>query len=365
MALNLPDFPWDSLEVFRRKAAEHPNGLIDLSVGSPVDPTPDVAVSALRSTGEAPGYPLSAGSAELREAIASWWRTVRHATSVTPQHTIATIGSKEFVALLPLMLGLGPSDTVVIPRIAYPTYAVGANIVGARVIAEDSPDAWPEDARLIWVNSPSNPTGSVLTRDQLREAIRQARARGAVLASDECYALLGPDHAPEAPSLLDDTVTEGDVRGLLALHSLSKQSNIAGYRAAFVAGDPGLIHQILQVRRHIGLLVPTPIQEAIPAILADTAQVERQRQTYAARRNAVREAASAAGWKIVHSEAGLYLWATRHTSTEQALAWWADRGALVAPGHFYGEAGDGFVRIALTATDAHIHELVQRLRAHP
>jgi succinyldiaminopimelate transaminase len=362
MAFSLPDFPWDSLEPFKEQAAGHPDGLIDLSVGSPVDDTPVIAQEALARGGNAPSYPLTAGTPELRAAIAGWWERRRNTGPLESAHVIPTIGSKEMVGLLPTILGLRPGDVVVIPEIAYPTYAIGAHLIGATVVTSDNPEDWPANTALIWLNSPSNPTGSVTTIDALRAAVARARELGAVLASDECYAEL-PWALDSVPSLLDRDVTGGDLTGLLALYSTSKQSNLAGYRAGIMAGDASLIDRILQVRKHLGLIPPAPIQAALTAVLGDDDHVAQQKERYRARRDVLLPAVLAAGFRVDNSEAGLYLWATRGEPALETVEWCAARGILVTPGYFYGEAGGKHVRIALTATDDQIARAARRLSA--
>jgi succinyldiaminopimelate transaminase len=360
MALSLPDFPWDSLEPYRNTARQHPGGVIDLSIGSPIDATPDVARNALNAASNSPSYPLTAGSLELREAIAAWWERRRNTGPLSIHNVIPTIGSKEMVGLLPMLLGLRSSDAVVIPTIAYPTYAIGAHLMDAQIVVADDPDLWPENTKLVWLNSPGNPTGEVLSVEHLTKAVTKARELGAVLVSDECYAEM-PWDVERVPSLLDQEVTEGNLHGLLALYSTSKQSNLAGYRAAVMAGDDDLIEQILLVRKHVGLIPPAPIQAALRAVLADDEHVAVQRERYRARRAVVSEAVSSAGFTIDHSEAGLYLWATRGENCWDTVAWCAARGLLVTPGVFYGEGGIQHVRIALTATDQDCVTAAERL----
>lgn len=361
MSLSLPDFPWDSLKPYRDLAVAHPGGIIDASVGSPVDATPEIAQAALRAASNAPHYPLTSGSEELRSIIASWWMRRRNTPPLTIDHVLPTIGSKEMVGLLPTILGLGSSDTIVIPRIAYPTYAIGAHVVGARIIEEDDPEKWPAGSKLIWLNTPSNPTGAVLTLDYLARAVARARELGAILVSDECYSEM-PWEVDSVPSLLDREVTQGDLSGLLALYSTSKQSNLAGYRAAIMAGDELLIAEILLVRKHLGLIPPTPIQAALGAALQDDEHVTVQKERYRARREVLRTALEEAGFTIDHSEAGLYLWVSRGEDCFSTVDWCARRGILVAPGSFYGEAGRRHVRIALTISDAQVKDAAARLR---
>ena len=282
---------------------------------------------------------------------------------------LPTVGSKELVAWLPALLGLGAGDVVVHPRTAYPTYDVGARLAGATPLPADDVAVWAgrPDVRLVWVNSPANPTGQVLGVDELRAVVAEARRAGAVVASDECYALLAWDEpwaGGGVPSILDPAVCDGDHTGLLAVHSLSKQSNLAGYRAAFVAGDRALVSRLLEVRKHAGMMVPAPVQAAMVAALDDDAHVAEQRARYGRRRRALRDALEGAGFEVDGSAAGLYLW-TRAAGAGQdcwrTVADLADLGILVAPGAFYGPAGARHVRIALTASDESVARAVARL----
>ena len=273
---------------------------------------------------------------------------------------LPTVGSKELVALLPSLLALGAGDTVALPELAYPTYAVGALLAGAKPITYSSLlDLGPQRIRLIWVNSPGNPTGQVLPVDHLAKIVSWARERDVLVISDECYLELGWEAEPV--SVLDPRVCGGDPSGLLAVHSLSKRSNLAGYRAGFVVGDPALVATLLEVRKHAGLIVPDPVQAAMIAALGDDSHVAEQRERYAARRTLLRPALEAAGLRIEHSAGGLYLWGTRDEDCWKTVADLADRGILVAPGEFYGPRGSQFVRIALTATDERIAQVPARL----
>lgn len=373
MALNLPDFPWDSLAPHAARAREHPGGICDLSVGSPVDATPTVVRDALLAATDAHAYPQTMGTPALREAIARWYQRRRDVALIGPDAALPTIGSKELVALLPMLLGLGPEDIVVHPRTAYPTYAVGAAIVGARAVAEDDPAAWPEGTRLIWLNSPGNPGGAVLTVEQLGAAVVRARELGAVIVNDECYAELGWEserwahsespHPERVPSILNRWVCGEYPEGVLSVYSLSKQSNLAGYRAAFVAGDRTIIRRLLDVRKHAGLIPPAPVQAAMIAALNDDEHVAEQKERYRARRDALAGALRASGFRIDHSEAGLYLWATRGEPSLTTIARLADLGILAAPGTFYEGEASQHVRFALTATDERIAAAAERLVA--
>ena len=344
-ALALPDFPWDSLRPYRVRAARHPGGVVDLAVGTPVDESPDVARAALAAASDAPGYPATVGTPALREAVIGWMERRRGVAGLGDDAVIPTIGSKESVALLPLQLGAGPGDIIVHPRAAYPTYDVGARLAGATPVPVDTdadPDTWnlpagrddgPAASVIVWLNSPGNPDGHVLGIDQLARVVVWARRRGAVL---------------------------------VCLYSLSKQSNLAGYRAAFLAGDPAIVGALTQVRKHSGMLMPAPVQAAMVAALGDDAHVAAQREIYRRRRRVLVEATAAAG--LVNdpaSAAGLYLWLSgpRNMSAFDLVGAFAELGIVVAPGDFYGEAGAGRVRMSLTDTDERVAAAAARLRS--
>ncbi|OMG40247.1 succinyldiaminopimelate transaminase [Actinomyces naeslundii] len=375
--LALPDFPWDSLGPYRERAAEHPDGVVDLAVGTPVDPTPEIARTALSAAANAPGYPTAVGASVVRAAIIEWMGRRRGVKDLSEAEVIPTIGSKESVALLPLHLGVGPGDLVLHPRAAYPTYDVGARLVGATPVPVDTdadPATWDvaDDARvaIVWLNSPGNPDGHVLDAEQLARIVAWARGRGAIVISDECYAELAwesPWDVEPIPSLLDPRVGGAAGRtGLLALYSLSKQSNLAGYRAAFLAGDADLVGAVTEVRKHTGMLVPTPVQAALVAALGDEAHMEVQKEVYRERRGVLVESTAAAG--LVNdpaSVAGLYLWlkGPESMSAYDLVGAFAELGIVVAPGDFYGEAGAGRVRMSLTDTDERVEAAAARLRS--
>jgi len=331
-------------------------------VGTPVDPTPLLAQEALARAANAPGYPAVAGLPEVRSAAAMWLARALDVHLADPSAVLPTIGSKELVALLPTLLGLGPQDRVVIPTLAYPTYDVGARFAGCEVVASDDP-ADVAGSALVWINSPSNPTGAIAEVDWLREMVGAARATGALVASDECYAEFAWEG--QTVSALHDSVCKGSVDGIISLHSLSKRSAMAGYRFGFATGDPAVVATLLEVRKHLGLMVPRPVQVAAVAALDDDAHVEHQRSLYARRRARLRPALEAAGFRIDHSEAGLYLWATRDEPCWDTVADLAERGVLVTPGDFYGPLGDRHVRVALTATDEAIELAATRLVHRP
>jgi succinyldiaminopimelate transaminase len=363
LAARLPAFTWDQIAPLGEKARQHPGGAVDLSMGTPVDPVPPLIRDALAAASDAPGYPPTWGTASLRAAAAGWLdRSL--SVSVSPDDVLPVIGTKEFIAWLPVILGLGPGDVMVYPELAYPTYDIGARLSGATAVALDGLlSVGPAPVRLVWVNSPSNPTGRVLPVSHLRKVVSWARERGAIVASDECYISLGWETSPV--SVLHPSVCGGSSDGVLAVHSLSKRSNLAGYRAGFVTGDPSLVASLLAVRKQAGMIVPAPVQAAMTAALSDDAHAAVQRERYAARRSVLRAAFTAAGWSVDHSEAGLYLWLTHPSydcwSAAELLA--ADCGILVTPGALYGASGERHVRVALTATDERVAAAAARLAA--
>ncbi|QES43650.1 succinyldiaminopimelate transaminase [Streptomyces venezuelae] len=358
----LPTFPWDKLEPYKATAAAHPGGIVDLSVGTPVDPVPELIQKALIAAADSPGYPTVWGTPELRDALTGWCERRLGARGFTHRNVLPVVGSKELVAWLPTQLGLGPGDVVAYPRLAYPTYEVGARLARAEYVAYDDPTSLdPANLRLLWLNSPSNPTGRVLSKDELTRTVAWAREHGVLLVSDECYLELGWEADPV--SVLHPDVCGGSYEGIVAVHSLSKRSNLAGYRAAFIAGDAAVLGDLLQIRKHGGMMTSAPTQAAVVAALGDDEHVRVQRERYVARRTALRDALERHGFRIEHSEASLYLWATRDESCWDTVGHLADLGILVAPGDFYGPAGDRFVRVALTATDERVAAAVERLSA--
>ncbi len=371
----MPVFPWDSLAPAKALAAKHPGGIVDLSIGTPVDPVPEVIRTALTAASDSPGYPQTKGTNELRAAAAAWLAR-RHNVEVSPDAILPSIGSKELIAWLPTLLGCGPGDAVCFPELAYPTYDIGARMAGAQSVPTDNPedclreknlagsvagDANAAQVRLAWVNSPSNPTGRITPPERLAELAAWAKQSGIVLASDECYIDLAYDEKPI--SILHPQVARGSHEGLLAVYSLSKRSNLAGYRAGFVTGDPSLVAELLEARKHAGMIVPAPVQAAMTAALLDDEHAQVQHGRYARRRALLRPALERAGFLIAHSQAGLYLWAAHpgHADCWESVQALAEIGILVSPGAFYGETGRRNVRVALTATDERINAAVSRL----
>ena len=352
MRQKLPDFPWDALAPYGAIAKKHPQGAIDLSVGTPVDPTPEFIQKAFQEASNSPSYPVTVGTPELREAITAWAKKYLGATGDFA--VLPLIGSKEFVAWLPTFI---EAQSVLFPDVAYPTYLVGSLLAEAKATPVSIDAAqWPH-ADMAWVNSPSNPTGRVHSESEFKAAIDWSRKNQSVVVSDECYLEFGDSVKPT--SILN--YTGGDNTNILAVFSLSKRSSMAGYRAAFIVGDPALIARILEVRKHAGMMVPLPVQVAMVAALSDESHVAEQRARYNARRATLAPALQSAGFSIENSEAGLYIWATRNENCWDSVSWLAELGVIATPGIFYGELGASYIRIAMTATDAQIAEAAARI----
>lgn len=369
----LPVFPWDTILDITALAHSHPGGALDLTIGSPADSVAPGVQAALAQAADSHGYPAAVGTGQLREAIADYMQQVRGTVPLTADQVLLTVGSKELVASLPFQLGLGSDHIIGFPQVAYPTYEVGTLLAGAKPLRlPEDPSRWPtgeEAPALVWLNSPGNPDGHTYDVADLRAIVRWARENDAVVAADECYALLAWRGAPSGsaqgtPSLLDRRVCDADMRGLLAVHSLSKQSNLAGYRAAWICGDTALIARLREVRKHAGLMVPGPVQAAMLVALGDKDTVSRQIAVYHERREMLLRATRAAGLSNdADSVAGLYLWLSAEDVTDgrELARRLAQLGILVAPGDFYGEKGKKFVRMSLTANSQTIRQVCARL----
>ena len=372
-----PPYPHDRLRELRVVADAVPGGIVDCSVGTPVDPMPEVARRALSdAAAAATGYPAAIGAPAYREAAAAWISR-RFGVAVSPDAVLACIGTKELVASLPRVLSLrDPSrDTVLYPGVAYPTYEMGARLAGLRGVPVPLDERWHLDlsrisdadaarALVIWVNEPGNPTGASAGTQHLRAVVDWARECGAIVSSDECYAEFTYDEAgsPAAPA----TVLSAGHDRVLAVHSLSKRSNMAGLRAGFLAGDAALVSYLGEVRKHAGLMTPAPVQAAATAALADDVHVDEQRARYARRRKQAEEAVRE--WGLVHDggPSTFYLWLRPAEGGEDGWSITrrlAEQGLLVAPGVLYGPDGSAHVRLSLTQTDERLALAFERLAA--
>ena len=365
-------YDWSRIDSFRRRAEQCPGGMVDLSVGSPVDPVPRSvrdALTAASDDGQARGYPKTAGDGPLRQAASDWFRRRRGVDlAAIGADLVPTVGSKEAVALMASLLHLGPGDRVVQPTVSYPTYAIGTQLAGAQVTTVDDPadtDSWVDlpGVRAIWINSPGNPSGRVIDRAGLAKIVQAARSIGATVLSDECYALLDWSGSAQAsPCILESQVCGGDASGILCLYSMSKQSNMAGYRAALVAGDAQLVKAMTAYRKQVGLIVPGPVQGAMRAALEDGEAVTAQRNVYARRLHALTEALGAYGYDAVMPQGGLYIWAQARSGD-----CWADMaelsrlGILASPGEFYGDGR--YLRFSSTIADEQLDLALGRLRS--
>lgn len=357
----LPEFPWNRLAPLWETARQHPDGVIDLSIGAPVDPTPDVIRQALVAAVDAPGYPSTEGGVALRTAIVDYLARRAGVRCLSADMVLPTIGSKEVISQLPAFLGLDEHDVIAIPDLGYPTYEIGALATGTPMVRYVDPrDVDTSGIAVLWVNSPSNPEGRILSRSDLRLILDRARSTGTLVVSDECYLEFG--WTSEPTSILHPEVCDDDTDGVLICSSLSKRSNLAGYRAGFLAGDRELLARLLEYRKHMGQMVPTPVQAAMIAALNDDEHVAVQRVTYLNRRTALCPALEDAGFVIDHSDGGLYFWVRREGETCWQIAeWLAHRGIIGVPGEIYGESGRDHVRLTITAEDSDIARAAHRL----
>jgi succinyldiaminopimelate transaminase len=368
----LPPYPYDRVAELGQLAQALPGGVVDCSIGTPCDPPPPAVVEALSASGSERGYPASVGSIDLREAAAAWLSRRFGLERVSPSSVAACVGTKELVASVPQMLRLRADpgrDTVLYPAVSYPTYAMGATLAGCRAVpvppapgrtggleleAIAASDA--ERALVLWSNSPSNPTGGL---GDLEAEAAWGRAHGVPVFSDECYAEFTWDGPPRS-------MLEHGFDGVVAVHSLSKRSNLAGVRVGFFAGDPELVAFLGLVRRHAGLMVPGPAQAAGAVALADDAHVDVQRGRYRERLTFLADVLTRWGCPAARPEGAFYLWVpvpgerwSDAWSMAEELARTA--GLLVGPGDLYGEAGAGFVRIAMVQPMVRLELVAERL----
>jgi len=361
-----PPYPYDRLRELQALADGHPGGCVDLSIGTPYDPPPELVVRALAESGAERGYPPSIGTPAFREA-ASRWLARRLGVDLSADLLAACVGTKEFVAGLPHWLRLRDPgrDTVLYPAVAYPSYAMGATLAGARAVAVPVDDRFrldlsavdPADAEralCLWANTPGNPAGGL---DDLGAVAEWGRARGVPVFSDECYVEFTWDGPPR-------TILEHGTDGVVAVHSLSKRSNLAGARAGFYGGDAGLVGYLSELRKHAGFMVPGPVQAAAVAAWDDDAHVERQRSRYRDRLERFRVILAAAfDVEVAMPGGGFYLWAAAPGGDAWAFArrLAVEGGALVSPGEFYGAQGSGHIRVALVQPEARLALVAERL----
>ena len=368
MAFVLPPYPYDRLEPAKQAASAIEGGLIDLSVGTPCDPPPAAVLHAMATSNSERGYPTSLGSPALRQAAAGWVQRRLGATIDPAKEIGACIGTKEFVATTPqyLRLLLDDRDTVLYPAVSYPTYEMGALLAGCRAVPVPVDAQWrlrldaisPANAAralCLWVNAPGNPAGNL---DDLVAAAAWGRSHGVPVLSDECYAEFTWAGSPRT------ILTEGTA-GVLAVHSLSKRSNLAGARVGFYAGDASLVHHLSEVRKHAGFMVPGPLQAAGAVAYADDAHVDVQREIYRSRLQRFLPVLAGAGFQVSMPDGAFYLWAAVPGGDGWAAADWLARraGILVSPGDFYGSASPGYIRVAMVQPDDRLELAASRLAA--
>lgn len=373
-------YDWSRIAAYKRTAKAAFGGMIDLSVGSPVDPVPDSVRKALAVAANDPnayGYPATAGTADLRTAIAEWFSVTRNVDlQAIHADVVPTVGSKEGVALMASLLHFGEDDVVVQPKVSYPTYEIGTQLAGAQVLkVDDVADvaSWRNvpGVKAVWVNSPCNPTGEVYSAERMAGIVVAAREIGAVVLSDECYALMQwrdavndaegeADSLASTPCALCDDVCLGSAEGVLVLYSLSKQSNMAGYRTALIAGDRSLIGPMAAYRKQIGQIIPGPVQAAMAAGLRDFDAVKTQHSRYQERLGMLVSALRAYGYCTDMPQGALYVWVkAKSGDCWEDLRQLAEIGIVASPGEFYG--APEYLRFSATASDAAIASAAERL----
>ncbi|MSY07278.1 MAG: succinyldiaminopimelate transaminase [Actinobacteria bacterium] len=367
-----PPYPQDRLDALKKVADALPGGMVDCSVGNPVDPVPEVALEALAASAALGNtYPPTIGSPDLRGAASRWLRR-RAGVDVDPtSEIIACIGTKELVASLPHYLALrDPSrDTILFPAVAYPTYEMGATLAGLRSVPVSLHANWHIDldsisakdasrALVLWLNYPGNPTSTVAGAAEMARIVEWGRENGVLIASDECYYEFS---GQEAAATALGTGNEG----VIAVHSVSKRSNLAGFRAGFIAGDNEIVKYLGEVRKHAGLMVPGPVQAAAAAVLDDDEHVDIQRARYSERRALMLDGLARHGLIHEGGSALFYLWLRSSDGVDgwTAAARLAESGLIVAPGDLYGAAGVEHVRLALTQPNERLHLALERLDA--
>jgi succinyldiaminopimelate transaminase len=364
-----PPYPYERLDALKRLADSLPGGVVDCSIGTPCDPVPEVASrAAAAALDTSNGYPPSAGTLALRDAAAGWIRR-RFGVDVEAAHVGACVGTKELVTSLPHLLHLRDPgrDTVLYPAIAYPSYEMGAILAGCRAVPVPLDGDWHLDldaisdadaqrALVLWVNEPGNPSSSATDDTYFGRVAQWARARGVIVASDECYAEFAPRPA---------TILTAGAERVLAMHSVSKRSNLAGMRVGFYAGDSDLVSYLVETRKHAGLMAPTAVQAAAAAALGDDEHVAEQRTRYAERRDFVRTALAAHGLEHDGGDAIFYLWLRSADGVDDgweiAARLATDAGLLVSPGDLYGALGADHVRLALVQPHARLELALDRL----
>jgi succinyldiaminopimelate transaminase len=361
-----PPYPYERLDRFKAAADAHSGGLVDLSIGTPTDPPPAVLLDALAHSNAERGYPPSVGSAALKDSARAWMKR-KFDVDLAASQLAACVGTKEFVGTLPqwLRLRTPDRDTVLYPAVSYPTYEMGATLAGGRAVPVPVDDEWrlrldaideadAARALCLWVNSPGNPAGGL---DDLGAAAAWGRAHGVPIFSDECYVEF-------TWSAAGHTILEHGLDGVIAVHSLSKRSNAAGMRVGVYAGDEDLVYYLSEVRKHVGLMVPGPVQAAAAAAWADDDHVVVQRDRYLDRLRFFAEVLDDVGARAPMPGGGFYLWARAPGDDAWAFTQWLAEtgGVLVSPGDLYGAAGAAYVRVALVAPVERLELVARRLK---
>src|SRR3954451_11813085 len=363
----LAQYPFARLDDWKAEAVAAGVDLIDFGMGDPREVTPAFIREALATSIEpVSSYPRATGLPELRAAIAGWIDR-RFGVQVDPATEIVpTLGSKEAIFSFAQVV-LGERRLVAIPEPAYPVYERGALFAGGDVLTVplseehgwlpdlDAFDAWDEIA-MFWVCYPNNPTGAVAPLSFYEELAARAREHGFVLCSDEAYSELWFDAPPVSALQVADRTK------VPVFNTLSKRSSMTGYRSGFVSAPRDVCDALRAFRPTVGTAPQEFVQRASVAAWSDDSHVEDVRALYRRKRETLLPALEAGGLRLAGSQATFYLWCHVGGSSEAFARRLLGHGIVVAPGAFFGAAGEGYVRFALVPTQAECERAAAILR---
>ena len=373
---SLPPYLFVEIDKAKRAAKAAGRDIIDLGVGDPDQPTPQHIIDALKKAADEPGnhhYAFDAGLPQLRTDIAKWF-SKRFGVTLDPNSEIyPLVGSKEGLAHLPLGI-INPGDKVILTDPAYPAYRASIAFAGGKITnlpLKESNDFVPDmkkleqikGAKFMYVNYPNNPTSATVTKEFYQELVAFARDRGIILISDMAYSEIYFDGI-KPPSILE---VDGAKDMAIEFHSFSKTYNMTGWRIGWACGNPVLIAALAKVKSNFDSGIFQAIQiAAIEALKTDERDLDDLRALYQERRDCLIHGLRNLGWKIPVPKATFYVWAKipkKFTnSMETAKAFLEQADIIVTPGHGFGEAGEGYIRLSLTVPKERLLLAVERLK---
>jgi acetylornithine aminotransferase len=364
---DLAQYPFTRLDDWKVEARARGIDLIDFGMGDPREVTPPFIRDALLASVDAvSSYPRATGLPELREAVAGWVER-RFGVAVDPGGEIVpTLGSKEAIFSF-AQVALGEKRLVAIPEPAYPVYERGALFAGGAVAGIplrestgwlpdlDAFEAWDEIA-VFWVCYPNNPTGAVAPLSFYEELAERARDHGFLLCSDEAYSELWFDEPPVS------ALQVADRTNVVVFNTLSKRSSMTGYRSGFVCAAREICDALRSFRPTVGTAPQEFVQRASVAAWSDDAHVDDVRALYRRKRETLLPALEERGLRLAGSEATFYLWVDVGGPSEDFARRLLEQGIVVAPGSFFGAAGEGYVRFALVPTQEQCERAAEIVR---